>query len=200
MPNRTYRKADFAPCQARIPCVRQTQATNVAWPPCMDRCDTLVVFTRPYNIQVIVRLHRGVYLYRRVRIAVPFDRVHIGKQKGVLKAWGALPNRESFEDLCCSMQVNSSGGLQTCTLRVQVPKYEVYSPNHSYDSSYRNHIYPRFGYFGPLGIEHPACIVGASGFDSTWTLQAGSFLGVRGLQEPKGPKAPNAAFRCLSAW
>ena len=26
------------------------------------------------------------------------------------------------------------------TLRVQIPKYRVYSPNHDYDSQYRNHI------------------------------------------------------------
>ena len=33
------------------------------------------------------------------------------------------------------------------TLRVQVPKYRVYSQNHNYDSYYRNHTYPIFGYF-----------------------------------------------------
>ena len=36
-------------------------------------------------------------------------------------------------------------------IKVKVLKYEVYTPNHIYGSSYRSHRYSVCGYFGPLG-------------------------------------------------
>ena len=37
-------------------------------------------------------------------------------------------------------------------LRVQVPKHDVYTPNHNYDSYYRNHRYFILGYVGHTHI------------------------------------------------
>ena len=39
------------------------------------------------------------------------------------------------------------------TLRVQVLKYEAYTPNQNYDSAIiEKHVYSIVGYFGPLGL------------------------------------------------
>ena len=37
------------------------------------------------------------------------------------------------------------------TLRVQVPKYEVYAPDQNYGPYYGKHLYSIFGCFGPMG-------------------------------------------------
>ena len=37
------------------------------------------------------------------------------------------------------------------SVRVQVPEYEEYTPNHNYDSQYRSQRYSISGYYGPLG-------------------------------------------------
>ena len=36
---------------------------------------------------------------------------------------------------------------------VQVPNYEMYGPNHKYDSKHRNHVNYIFGYLGPSGFK-----------------------------------------------
>ena len=41
--------------------------------------------------------------------------------------------------------------ISILALRVQVPKYEAYTPYHNYDSQWATQLYSIFGYFEPLG-------------------------------------------------
>ena len=57
----------------------------------------------------------------------------------------------------CKLQLSVYGPFlqDNNTLRVQVPKHKVSTPNHNSDSQYRNLKHPVYGYFGILGIQTP---------------------------------------------
>ena len=112
----------------------------------------------------MIKQHNPLLLSRLNHITGNCERVivlivHMAEQAHEIQTAGSgrVVHQKSFELRClvrsCALMMPSSASVvfKDKFLRVQVPKYRIYSQNHYYDSYYRNHIYLIFGYFGPSG-------------------------------------------------